>query len=168
MPIIDSSTLISLAKINKLDVLSRLRKDIKVPKNVFDESVVIAKEKGYSDAYLIEKEIKKDEYSIAEIEEGLVSTLEDETHLGKADCSVLALALKYGEEVIVNDNKLSIVAESLDIKTITSPDLLLNALLLKIIDFEEFKDSLYSLEKNQRVSHELMEYYLRIGEKEVR
>lgn len=145
-----------------------LKKDLKIPKNVLEESVVIAKERGYPDAYLIEREIKKREYSVVEVEEELISTLKGEIHLKKADCSVLALALKYGEDAILNDNKLAIVAESLDIRTISSPDLLLDALLSKIITIEEFKDSLYLLEKNQRISHELMEYYLRIGEKEVK
>ncbi|HIE14938.1 TPA: DUF3368 domain-containing protein, partial [Candidatus Bathyarchaeota archaeon] len=58
MPVVDSSPLIYLAKVEKLSLLKELYGSLKIPQ-VYCEVVVRGKEKGFEDALRVEAEIGK-------------------------------------------------------------------------------------------------------------
>jgi hypothetical protein len=48
--VIDTSTLISLARINYLELIPALRTDLAVPVEIYEEAVLEGEEKGFADA----------------------------------------------------------------------------------------------------------------------
>ena len=58
MPVVDSSPLIYLAKVEKLSLLKEFYGSLKIPQ-VYREVVVRGKEKGFEDALRVEAEIGK-------------------------------------------------------------------------------------------------------------
>ena len=59
MIISNSSPLILLAKISKLNILEKLHKKITIPYAVYNEVIINGKNENYSDAALIEKSINE-------------------------------------------------------------------------------------------------------------
>jgi predicted nucleic acid-binding protein len=61
--VIDTSTLISLARISYLELLPKLRKSVVLPHEVYEEAVIKGEEKGIADAIVIKGFIKNDGFA---------------------------------------------------------------------------------------------------------
>lgn len=57
--IIDTSTLISLARIAYLELIPMIRADVSIPGEIYEEAVLKGEEKGFADATVIKNFIEK-------------------------------------------------------------------------------------------------------------
>jgi len=98
--VIDTSSLIALERINLLEILCQLYKELLVP-----ESVI--KEFG---------NISLPCLSIRKIESNLLKLLITDLNLGKGEAEVIALANQKGLTVVIDDSKARKVAENMGLK----------------------------------------------------
>lgn len=73
--IIDTSTLISLARISYLELVSRLNINIILSRKVYEEAVVEGKAKGLADAIVIQGFIDNYDIKIIEVKDKFIKTL---------------------------------------------------------------------------------------------
>jgi len=171
MTVIDTSTLISLAKIGNLELLPRLRRNIVLPEVVFEEAVTGGEEKGIADAMVIKGFI---ETSGLKILRSKIRSDEDlrkqiKGNLAKGDEAVLSLPLsEKASEIITNDDGLCKIAMGLGIRVVSSPDLLMEALRKGVMDLQDFEISLRGLVVENRLSAAVAEFYLMEGKKDVK
>ena len=57
--VLDSCSLIYLAKINRLSILNQVSKELLIDKAVFNESVVSGRDLGYRDAYILDRFVEE-------------------------------------------------------------------------------------------------------------
>lgn len=98
--VFDTSSLIALERINLLEILCQLYKEVIVP-----ESVI--KEFG---------NISLPCLSIRKIESNLLKLLITDLNLGKGEAEVIALANQKGLTVVIDDSKARKVAENMGLK----------------------------------------------------
>jgi len=142
MVVVDSSVLISLSRIGKLNLLKRYFQEIKITQEIYDE--VEAGEIGSSEvedacSEWITINKPKNTASIYKI-----SKLEK---IEKADASVILLAQENNEILISNDYALVMVARSKSVECWWITTFLLNCLNKKIITKDETKQILFELIK---------------------
>ena len=93
MRVVSNSTpLIFLAKIGKLDLLEKIFDSVQIPNEVYLEVVVEGKEKGYSDAFLVGNLIEKRVISKNDVQIKALKGMP----LGKGELGAIELALKLG------------------------------------------------------------------------
>ncbi len=99
--IIDTSILISLAKINYLEIIPKLKNALLIPHEVYEESVVEGERKDLPDAILIKRFLVDNKIATLKVKSSPVKaiSLKIKKVLPKGDRAVLALALqeKYVE-----------------------------------------------------------------------
>lgn len=143
MAVVDSSALINLVRIGRLDLLKRYFGKIKITKNIYEEiSTGKTGVSGFKDAcedWIIIKESE----NLKSIDK--ISGMEG---IEKADTSVILLAKEINEILIANDYALIIVAKSKNIKCWWLTTFLLNCLKKKIITKNETKQILFDLIKS--------------------
>ena len=140
----DSSPLIFLSKINKLNLLQKLFKEIIIPQEVFDE--ITSKN---SEEVLHFKSF--DFFKVIKPKKIL------EFGLGRGEQAAISLGLeKKAERILLDDSKARAVASELKLKPLGTIGILLLFLLKKFISFNEFELLLHNLIKlNFRISIEL-------------
>lgn len=166
MIISNSSPLILLAKINKLNVLEKLYGKISIPYEVYNEVVIKGKNENYSDAALIEKGInefifvkginqdnKKDADSLKNI-------------VGSGESEAIILCLQEKAKMLLIDNlEPRKIAQVKGIKCRSTPGILLEALKNKIIIFNEYESGIKELSKYAWLSGDVVAHFLDIGYK---
>jgi len=169
--VIDTSTLISLARISYLELLPRLRKSVVLPHEVYEEAVIKGEEKGIADATVIKGFIKRYGIEIVSAKSNFIKALRSQINrnLSKGDEAVLSLALSVGaKEVLTNDDGLGKIAMGLGFRVIATPDLLMEALKEKVMNIQDFEIFVRGLAVENRVSSALAELYLMEGRKHVK
>ncbi|PIV84734.1 MAG: DUF3368 domain-containing protein [Nitrospirae bacterium CG17_big_fil_post_rev_8_21_14_2_50_50_9] len=138
-PVVDTSALIALEKINIVHVLCRLYGEIILPEAVVKEfgSLPI-------DCYLIEK-----------VKSPLVKLLVNDLNLGKGEAEVIALASNMGAATIIDDLKARRIAENMGLKVTGTIGVLLKAERAGLVD-SAYKKGKELLEKGFYVSDELL------------
>ena len=162
MIILDSSPLIHLTKIGKIDFILKKFKNIIITDAVYNEVIEQGIKHGYSDALLLENyynENKILKYSIKKQDPLLKKYL----HLGEYESILLSEILE--SLVILDDRKARLVAEQREISSISTADMILLLIKLKSINFNLFKRNLLKYSSNGWFSHELYEKYLKEGKK---
>lgn len=157
--IIDSSTLISLAKINGLDLLKDVNAELICPEEVYRETVVIGSMKAHPDAILI-KGIFDEEV----VKKYAVRRTIRLSGLSKTDDIVLSLAKQTrASYLFINDTKLARrgVLEGFDVQG--SPDILLRLYEKGAITKSEYENYVRQLFEHYRISRDNMERYLKEG-----
>ncbi len=150
MIVSDSSPLIYLSKIGRLNLLKRVYNKILIPKDVYEETVIEAKGKaGVSE---IEDAIEKKWIKIKNIKTSF--EYKDEG-IQKADANVLSLAKKYEIPFITNDRALYNVAISHRIRV----------RWLTLILVEAKKEGIIDSNEAERILIELIDSGLRINSK---
>ncbi|HIC92002.1 MAG TPA: hypothetical protein EYP21_08120 [Syntrophaceae bacterium] len=161
--IVDTSTLISLARIGELHRLVRIGKGLVAPEVVYHEAVVEGEKKGITDATIIKgyfsnhsiRMEKVDKVSWDNLRRRLSKVVE------RGDHAILALATQEkAYEIITDDEGLAKIAISLGFKVTASPDLLLEALKNKDIGFDEFENGIRNLVIENRLSSRVAEIYI--------
>ena len=155
MIISNASPLIYLSKINKLDLLKKLFEEIVIPEEVYEEVVIKGKEKGFLDAYKVEKAVEDNWIKIKENKiERELEKFAPEIDLG--EIAVICLAKKMKPSLILlDDASARTIAESLGFNVKGTLYIILKAYKRRIITKKEAKnliDELIIL--GFRISHE--------------
>jgi predicted nucleic acid-binding protein len=169
--IIDTSTLISLARISYLDILPKLRIEVILPDKVYEEAVTRGEEKGIADATVIKSFITDHRIKIINIETNYIKSLRQKVNkiLTKGDEAVLSLAIKIkAEKIITNDDGLGKIAMALGFNVNATPDLLMKGLREKVLNVQEFEVLIRGLVIENRLSSVVAEMYLMEGKKYVK
>jgi predicted nucleic acid-binding protein len=169
--VIDTSSLISLAKIQYLEIISALRIKVLLPHEVYDEAVTAGMGKGYTDSVIIENFIAGSVIKPIELADQHKKALRKKLQkiLAAGDEAVLALAIsEKADALVTNDDGLGRVAFALGISVQASSDLLLECLKRNILTFERYEILLRSLVIENRLSSAVAELYMLEGKKYVK
>lgn len=142
MAVIDSSVLIPLIRIGKIDLLKKYFRRINITKNIYDEIKI-----GKIGSSEIENACKKwiiiNEPNLRDIDK-----ISEEEEIEKADASVILLAKEKNDFLISNDYALIKVARSKNIECWWLTTFILNCLKKKIITKKEAKEIIFELVKS--------------------
>lgn len=159
----NASTLVSLSKINELDLLKLLKNEVVIPLYVYEESVIEGKRKNKQDAYIIDKYFvdgtlqKKDVMKKSWDDVKRILSRE----LNRGDHDVLALAIQLNaKEILTDDDGLSKAAIVLGLTPVSSPDILLKALIKRVISLEKYELLIRSLVLENRLSERIAQLYI--------
>lgn len=166
MIICDSSSLILLAKISRLEIAHGLFGTILIPRAVYDEAVVRGKEERYTDAFLIDKQVG-----------GLVMVRElDKAHMekaeslkaviGRGEAEAIALCAQEKQKILLTDDLESVrIAELHGIKCRTTLGVLYEALKKGLLQLKDYESSLKDFSKNAWVSAEVVAEFWQVGQR---
>jgi len=162
MVISNSSPLIHLIRLGKIQYLFRLVKNVTIPKAVFDEVVVKGKLKNYSEAFTIESFIKEEKIIVTNLDSF------DESFyppLGIGELEALELAKQQKELLLIDDKKARNLAQILQIEHQTTIATIFELLISEIIDFSEYKSNIKQYAENSWISADVIQEYIEKGEK---
>jgi predicted nucleic acid-binding protein len=161
MIVSNSTVLIYLAKIGKLDLLKKLFKKILIPAEVFNEVVTNGKELQHFDALIVERSVEEGWIEVKDIKahEELESFGID---LGEAQA--ISVAKSLGVPVLLDQTHARIAARTLGLKPRGTIFVLAAALRKKLLTYEEYLDLLERLIKaGFRMSDEVYLEAVRMG-----
>ena len=158
MPIVDSSMLISFAKMQKLDLLKLLKAKMATIRDVYEECVEKGLNSGYPDALKIKRMF--DEKAIA-IED--LKSYEKLSGVSKVDSKIISLAKAKEDYLFVDDGKLGRKAKAENIKVRNTPDILLHLMKTKRLAKNEFRNLLQKLVDNKRLAEKAKNLYEKAG-----
>ena len=169
--VIDTSTLISLARIAYLEIIPMVRKNVSIPDAIYEESVVKGEEKGFADATVIKKFIEKHRIEIVRVQPHFMTVLRRK--LGKilsvGDESVLSLAMQQkAEEIVTDDDGLGRLAMVSGLDVTASPDLLWEGLRKNRLSLEAFEIFIRGLVIENRLGSAVAELYILEGRKDAK
>ncbi|MBD3255485.1 MAG: hypothetical protein GF383_10350 [Candidatus Lokiarchaeota archaeon] len=162
MVITNSSPLIHITKLGKLEYLVKLVGHINIPKAVFEEVVVKGKNFNYSEAFTIENYIKRQKIKVLSLEPFDTSFYPP---LGKGELEALELAKQKKELLIIDDNKARNLAHLLQIEYQTTLTTVFELLISEVIDYSEYKSNLKQYAEDSWISADLIQEYLEKGDK---
>jgi predicted nucleic acid-binding protein len=168
--VIDTSTLISLARINYLELIPILRSDVVLPDEIYEEAVLKGEEKGFADATVIKTFIERHRIRILSVKTRYITGLRKKTNriLTMGDEAVLSLALQEGaSEIMVDDDGLGKIAMVLGFDVKASPDLLMEGLKRNALNHQDFEALMRGLVIENRLSSAIAEFYIVEGRKDV-
>ena len=162
MVISNSSPLIHLTRIGKIEYLFKLVKNVIIPKAVFNEIVVEGKQKNYSEAFLIESFIKEEKINVMNLK-----PFDDSLYppLGRGELEALELAKQNKELLLIDEKKVRNLAQILQIEHQTTLTTMFELLISKIIDFIEYKSNIKRFAENSWISADVIQEYIERGEK---
>jgi len=160
--IIDSSVLITFAKINKIDLLIKLYKKLMITKGVFEECV----DKGFlidaPDAHIIKKFIQDGSIEVLELnqkEKEFFKNLEKNySFLGKGELESITLSFSRKEKYLVlDDREARNVSKLYNLIPVGSLKIFLEAYKKDILEEFDLKESIKKLLENKfRVGGEVI------------
>jgi predicted nucleic acid-binding protein len=169
--VIDTSTLISLAKISSLELLPKSRKKVVLPHAVYEEAVIQGEERGIADATVIKGFIKNYGIEIVGTKRNFIRALRSRIsrNLSKGDEAVLSVAFSAGaKEVLTNDDGLGKIAMGLGFRVMATPDLLMESVKEGAMNIQDFENFVRGLVVENRLGSALAELYLMEGKKHVK
>lgn len=153
MAVIDSSTLILLAKVDMLDlVINNTKKPIVLTEEVVKESTT----KKTIDALLIEKRIIENKLKIEKIKSTFSEMLVKDFNLGAGEAEALAFAVENKEMLMTDDKKAIKACKIFSVDFITSLSLAVILYKKQIINKEKALIYLEGLENYGRYSKEII------------
>jgi predicted nucleic acid-binding protein len=169
--VIDTSTLISLAKIAYLELISTLRTDVSIPYEIYEEAVLEGEKKGFADATVIKNFIEKHRIKIVRVKTHSITALRKKVNkiLTKGDKSVLSLGLQEkAKEIVTDDDGLGKLAMALGFDVKAAPDLLMEGLEKNRLSIKDFEILVRGLVIENRLSSAVGELYVLEGRKNVK
>ncbi|PIV69872.1 MAG: DUF3368 domain-containing protein [Euryarchaeota archaeon CG01_land_8_20_14_3_00_38_12] len=161
MIVSNSTPLIWLAKIGKLELLKKFFKTVMIPEAVYDEVVTKEIEAKAHDAFIVENAVKEGCIKIRKVK-GIRKLEKFGLHKGEANAISLAGELK--SEILVDETHARLAAKALNIKPYGTIYILIRALKEDIINYDEYIDLLRGLVKSGfRMSDELYLEAVKIG-----
>jgi len=161
MVISNSSPLIHLTRLGKINYLFNLVKNIHIPKAVFEEVVIIGKLKNYSEAFIIERFVKEEKIIVTNLGSFDRSFYPP---LGKGEVEALELAKRKNEIVLIDEKKARNFAQILQIEHQTTIATIFELLISKNIDFSEYKSNLKYYAESSWISADVIQEYIEKGE----
>ncbi len=136
--ICNAGPLIALAKLNRLDLLSKLFGEVEIPQAVYREVVTQGLTHGAADASLVQLFWKHQEWPIVEVSEQLLLDFQPETVLDAGEAEVLALAQEDPSALVLLDDDLARKeARRFGVELKGTLGLLVQAFRKQILTFEE-------------------------------
>jgi predicted nucleic acid-binding protein len=169
--IIDTSTLISLARIAYLELIPMLRTDVSIPDEIYEEAVLRGEEKGFADATVIKNFIERHRIKIVHVKAHSISALRKKLNkiLTKGDESALSLAIQEkAKEIVTDDDGLGKLAMVLGFDVKSTPDLLMEGLKKNRLSIQDFEIFIRGLVIEYRLSSAAAELYILEGRKDVK
>ena len=166
--VIDTSTLISLAKIHLLDLIVKLDLNVIMPSEIYSEAVLRGSEKGYLDADLIKQFITVHSIWVVEVKTSAIDAARrvSSKALAKGDEEVIALAMKEKiETILTDDDGLGKISYSLGYTVKAAPDLILDGLKKNVLSAAEFESHIRKLVIENRLNSVVAELYIMEGKK---
>lgn len=162
MVISNSSPLIHLTRLGKIEYLFKLAKKIIIPKAVFDELIVKGKQKNYSESYSIESFIKEEKIDVVNLK-----PFDDSFYppLGRAELEVLELAKQNNDLLLIDEKKARNLAQILQIEHQTTLTTIFELLIYEVIDFAEYKSNIKRYAEDSWISADVIQEYIEKGEK---
>ncbi|MDI3502235.1 MAG: hypothetical protein PWR13_1038 [Archaeoglobi archaeon] len=108
MPVVNSSPLIYLGKVNRLHILRELHGSLKIPTAVYREVVVKGEEKGFEDALRVREEVGKFIF-VHDPKTETVKNVKERLkklgfQLGSGEIECIALCLDTDDKVLISDD----------------------------------------------------------------
>lgn len=155
--VVDSSTLISLAKIDASFLLEQIDARLICPSEIYAECVEEGWKRGYMDALII-KRLFDQQIVLQES----VSKREMISGLSIGDSLIIRLAKeKEAEFIFTDDDGLEVKASGLNLKTRRSADILLKMYLSGKISKQSYTQLIQQLGNKKRLDKEKIEIYLK-------
>lgn len=161
--VIDTSTLISLTRINSLDLLAKLNVDLLLSDKIYAEAVIEGEKRGFTDATVIKAFINEHEIKPLKVKKEQIMTLRGKINkvLAAGDEAVLSLAMQEKSAgILTDDDGLGKIAVALGYAVAAAPDLLLKGLRRNIYNIGEFETFIRGLVIENRLSSVVAELYL--------
>jgi len=138
----NAGPLIHLARINKLNLIHTLFKEIRIPNTVKIETVDKGKTQGYVDAIAIEKAISSGWIKVAQTKPN-AEKLAKEANISKGEAEAILLAKQMNTtKLLMDDARARKIAQTLGLKPHGTIYILKLALVKKIISKKEYTQSL--------------------------
>jgi len=161
MIVSNSTVLIYLAKIGKLNLLKELFGEVLIPAEVFDEVVIRGKEHQHPDAFIVESAVEEGWIHIKNIK--VFGELED-FGIDPGEAHAISLARSLGVPVLLDQTHARNAAKAFGLKHRGTIFVLLAALRKKLLTSENYQDSLEDLVKTGfRMSDEVYLEAVRLG-----
>ena len=162
----NSSPLILLAKINKLNILEKMYGKITIPPEVYNEVIIKGKKENYSDAALVEKYINEFIFVKDISQEHKKEAEKLKNVIGSGESEAIELCLQENAKLLLIDNlEPRKIAELKGLECRSTPGVLLEALKNKILTFNEYESSIKELSKYAWLSGDMVAYFLDAGYK---
>jgi predicted nucleic acid-binding protein len=158
MAIIDSSALVSFAKIQKLDLVSLLKTKMATVKEVYEECVEKGMSLGYPDALKIKQLFDEKTINIEDLK-----NYEKFLGVSEVDSKIISLAKKKKDYLFGDDVKLGRRAKAENVEVRNTPDILLHLMKTKRLTKKEFRALLQKLVNNKRLSEKTKNFYEKAG-----
>jgi predicted nucleic acid-binding protein len=160
MIILDSSPLIHLTKIGKINYIIDLFDGIIISRAVCNEVIKKGQIAGYSDAVLLKNYIKNNRIKVLEVKTP-DPILQEYLHPGEYES--IQLALELDSLLIMDEKKGRNITEQKRIETLTTADIILLLLKEKSINFKLFRQNLSKYAADGWLGANIYQKYLREG-----
>jgi len=134
----NAGPLIHLARINKLNLIHTLFKEIHIPETVKIETVDKGKTQGYADAIAIEKAISNEWIKVAKTKPNS-QKLAEEANISKGEAEAILLAKQMNTtKILIDDARARKIAQTVGLKPHGTIYILKLALVKKVISKTEY------------------------------
>jgi predicted nucleic acid-binding protein len=165
MIVSNSTVLIYLAKIGKLNLLKELFGEVLIPAEVFNEVVIRGKEHQHPDALIVESSVEEGWIHIKDIE--VFGELED-FGIDPGEAQAISLAKSLEVPILLDQTHARNAGKALGLKPRGTIFVLLAALRKKLLTSENYQDSLEDLVKSGfRMSDEVYLEAVRLGRRKL-
>ena len=162
----DSMVLINLAKITLLESSCDHFKKVLIPRAVFEETVIVGKNKGMEDALVIEAIIKKKKIEVKNLRNKRLIRIVNQFNIYGGEAEALALYLQEKADLLISDDyNLRKKKESVNAKIIGSLAVVLKLRKEKKINKEKFFIAINKMRDIGWFSSSILDKVLIEGEK---
>lgn len=144
----DSMVLIRLAKMSLLEKSCDFFGKVIIPQRVFEETVKAGKEKGFADAFLIEKNINGKKITVMGVKKGELIRRANEFNIFGGEAEAVALYWQEKANILASDDdNVRSKKDALEINLIGTPAILLALYNKKTIDSTKAQQAIQTLRK---------------------
>lgn len=165
MVIADSTCIIYLAKVGRLNLLRALYGRVLIPKSVFDETFEKGKEKGFVEVKVIEKAVKNGLLEVRELSKSQKKEARELCSfapIGDGEAEAIVLAKDMKSELVVDDLRAMDVARVHGIETLWTTTLIRKAISKKILTKKDARSLIEKLvAAGYRISEDVLLEVLR-------
>ncbi len=142
MIVSNSTPLIYLAKLGRLQLLKESFKKVVIPAAVHNEVVVVGKKKNYIDAGIVEKAVHE---GWIEVRAAKPLEILSEVGIDKGELEAISLASEMKTCVLIDQTSARIAAELIDLRPCGTIYVLFDALKRKRVSYDEYLGLLEAL-----------------------
>ncbi|MGV9198864.1 MAG: hypothetical protein ACOC4M_08490 [Promethearchaeia archaeon] len=162
MIILDSSPLIHLTKIGKIEYLVNLFDYLIISETVYSEAIEKGIQSGYSDAKLLFNLVEEGKIRKWKVEK-IDNILKGYLHPGEYES--IQLASEYNRPLVMDEEKGRLVAEQRDLLVLTTVDILLLLLKERSISYRHYHTNFIKYSDQGWLGPNVLELYLEEGKK---